>query len=83
MANVRFSEAYIHFALIYTKYYIFLVLPIKDLINENFDPTTTFKLETGTKPSVSHFRVLFRPHVVWKATEHVEKQVLNIYHQAP
>ena len=27
----------------------------KNLINEDGDPTTPFKLATGTKPSVSHF----------------------------
>ena len=37
----------------------FMVLPIKDLINEDGDPTTPHKLATGKKPSVSHLRVLF------------------------
>ena len=66
----------------YTTDHIFTVLPIKDLINEDVDPTTPHKLETGTKPAVSHLRVLFCPCVVRKATEHVEKNTLNMCHQA-
>ena len=54
----------------YTTDHIFPVLPIKDLINEDGDPTTPFKLVTGMKPSVSHLRVLFCPCVVRKATAH-------------
>ena len=46
------------------------------------NPTTPYKLATGTKPSVSHLRVLFRPCVVRKATEHVETKALNMRHQA-
>ena len=38
----------------YTTDHIFPVLPIKDLINEDGDPTSTYKLATGTKPSLSH-----------------------------
>ena len=56
MLYARVSEAYIHFALMYTKDHIFLVLPIKDLINKNGDPTTPHNLVTCTKPSVSHLR---------------------------
>ena len=59
MVNTRVSEAYIHFALIYTTYHIFTVLSIKDLINKDVDQTTPHKLATGTKPSVSHLRLLF------------------------
>ena len=43
----------------------FLFLPIKDLINEDVDPTTPFKLVTYTKPSVSHLRVIFF-HVLYR-----------------
>ena len=82
MVNARVSEAYINFVLMYTTYHIFLVLPIKDIINKDGDPTTPFKLATGTKPSVSHLRVLFCPCVVWKATTHVQKKELNMHHQA-
>ena len=82
MVHSRVSEAYIHFALMYTTYHIFPVLPIKDLINEDGDPATPHKLATGTKPSVSNLRVLFCPCVVRKATVHVETKALNMRHQA-
>ena len=62
--------------------HIFPVLPIKDLINEDGDPKTPHKLATGTKPSVSHLRVLFCPCVVRKSTAHVETKKLNMRHQA-
>ena len=62
--------------------HIFPVLPIKDIINEDGDPTTPHKLETGAKPSVSYLRVLFYPCVVRKATAHVETKALNMRHQA-
>ena len=68
MVHARVLEVYVHFALIYTTDHIFPVLTIKDLINEDGDPTTPHKLATGTKPSVSHLRVLFCPCVVRKAT---------------
>ena len=61
---------------------IFPVLPIKDLINEDRDLTTPHKLETGTKTSVSHLRVLFCPCAVRKDTVHVETKTLNMRHQA-
>ena len=61
---------------------IFPVLPIKDLLNENGDPTTSFKLATGMKYSISHLRVLFCPCVARKATAHVGTKVLNMCHQA-
>ena len=66
----------------YTTDHIFLLLPIKDLINKDGDPTTPQKLATCTKPSVSHIRVLFCPCVVRKATAHVETKTLNMRHQA-
>ena len=40
MVHARVSEAYIHFALMYTINHIFPVLPIKDIINEDGDTTT-------------------------------------------
>ena len=82
MVHATGLEAYIHFSFMYTTYHIFLVLPIKYLINEDGDPTTPFKLSTGTKPSVSHSRVLFCPCVVRKFTAHVDKKALNMRHQA-
>ena len=66
----------------YTTDHIFSVLPIKDLINEDGNPTTPHKLATGTKPSVSHLRVLFCPCVVRKSTAHVETKTLNMRYQA-
>ena len=52
MVHARVPEVYVHFALMYRTDNIFLVLPIKDLINQDGDLTTPFKLATGTKPSV-------------------------------
>ena len=66
----------------YRTYHIFPVIPIKDLINKDNNPTTSFKLATGTKPSVSHLRVLFCPCVVRKSTAHVDRKALNMSHQA-
>ena len=82
MVHARVSESYVHLSLMYTTDRIFPVLPIKYLINEDGDPTTPHKLATGTKPSVSHLRVLFCPCVIRKATEHVETKALNMRHQA-
>ena len=82
MVHARVSEAYIHFVLLYTTYHIFPVLTIKDMINEDGDPTTTFKLATGKKPSLSHLHVLFCPCGVQKATAHVGTTALNMCHQA-
>ena len=50
MVHAIVSEVYVHFALMYTTDHIFLVMPIKDLINEDGDPTTPHKLATGIKP---------------------------------
>ena len=44
MVNAKVLEAYIHFELMYTTYHIYLVLPIKDPMNEDVDQTTPFKL---------------------------------------
>ena len=82
IVHERFSEVYIHFALMYTTYHIFLFIPIKDLINEDSDPTTPYKIATGTKPSVSHLRVLFCLCVVQKDTAHVGTKALDMRHQA-
>ena len=82
MIHTRVTELYFHFALMYTTGHIFPVLPIKDLINEDGDPTKPHELATGMKPSVSHLRVLFCPCVVRKATAHVETNTLNMCHQS-
>ena len=60
MVHARVLEVYVHFALVYTIDHIFLVLPIKDLINEDGDLIRPHKLETGTKPfSVTFICVIF------------------------
>ena len=82
MVHDRVPEVYVHFALMYMTNNIFPVLPMKDLINKYGDPTTPHKLATGTKPSVSHLRVLFCLCVVRKATGHVETKTLNMRNQA-
>ena len=80
MVHARVPKVYVHFTLIYTTDHIFLVLPIKDLINKDGDPTTPHKLATGTKPSVFHLRLLFCPCVVRKAMEKITRvnETLNV-----
>ena len=70
MVQVRVSEAYTHFAFMYTTDHIFTVLPIKYLINKDGNLTTPFKIATGTKPSVSHLHVLFF-HVLYRKVLHM------------
>ena len=82
MVHARVLEVYIHFSLMYTTDHIFLVLPIKDLTNEDGDPTTLYKLATCIKPSVSHLHMLFFPCVVRKATAHVGTKALSMRRQA-
>ena len=77
MVNAIFLEAYIHFALIYTADNIFPVLPIKDLINKDGKPTTSFKLATDMKPSITHLHVLFCPGVLQKATSRIGTKALK------
>ena len=74
-----FIIVYSFFINVYDRSY-FPVLPIKYLINKDADLTMPFKLATGTKPSVSHLRVLFFSCVVWKSTSHVDKMALNVRH---
>ena len=45
--TLRKMEEYIHFALMYTTYHNFPVLPIKYLINKDALPTTPFNIVTG------------------------------------
>ena len=82
MVHVRVLEAYINFALMYTEDHISMLLTIKDLINEDSEPPTPYKLATGMKPSTSHLHVLFCPCVVKKSTPHVGTKALNMRHQA-
>ena len=51
-------------------------------MDEDRDLNTTFKLVTGTKPSVSNLRVLFCPCDVQKATAHVVTKEFNMCHQS-
>ena len=81
MVHARVLEVYIHFALMYRTDHIFPVIQIKYLINEYDHATTPFKIEAGTKPAVSHLRVLFCPCVVRKATAHVDKKTINMRYQ--
>ena len=78
MVHARVPEVYVHFTLMYMTDHIYPVLPIKDIIKEDGDPTTPHKLATGKKPSVSHLRVLFCSCAVRKATEHVETKTLKM-----
>ena len=50
MVHTTVPEVYVHLTLMYTTDHIFLILPIKDIINEDGDPTMPHKLATGTKP---------------------------------
>ena len=65
MVHTRVPEVYVYFTLMYTTNYIFPVLPIKDLINEDGYSTKPHKLATGTKPSVSHYSCYF-VHVLYE-----------------
>ena len=82
MVHAIFLELYIHFSLMYKTNNIFLVLPIKDLLNKDGDQTITFKLATGTKNLVSHLRVLFFTVVMRKSTAHVGTKVSDMRQQA-
>ena len=53
----------------------------KNLVNQDGEPTTPYKLETGTKTSVSNICALLCPCVVQKETEYVDTKTLNIRHQ--
>ena len=66
----------------YTTHRIFPVLSIKHLINQYGESTTSHKLSTGKKTSVSNLCVLFRPYVVQKKTAHVDRKALNMCHQS-
>ena len=59
MVHAQVLEYYIHFALTYIADHILPVLPIKDLINEDGEPATQFKLVMGTKPSILYLHILF------------------------
>ena len=62
--------------------YIFHVLPIKHLVNQDGEPTTAYKLTTGKKYLVSNPHVLFCLCVVWKYTAHLDTKALNMIYQS-
>ena len=82
MVQARVSDKYIHIALMYTADHIFPVLPIKHLVTQDGEPTTTQKIWTSTKPSVSHLHVLLCSCVVQKATAYVDTKALNMCHES-
>ena len=59
MVHARVPEVYVHFALMYTADHIFPVLPIKDLINKDGNPTMPHKLATGTVDAYSNIPKLY------------------------
>ena len=81
MVHAQVFDLYINFELMYTTDNIFPVLPIKHLLNQDGEPDTPHKLETGTKLSVSNPRVLLCPCDVLKATANVDTKELNMHHQ--
>ena len=70
MVHSRVLEAYINFTLMYTVEHIFLVLPIKDLINEDGEPTTPSNLATGTNLQYRIYMFYF-VHVLYKKLLHL------------
>ena len=76
IVHARVLEAYIHFTRMYTTDHIFPHLPIHDMINEDSNLTTPFKLATGTKPSVSHLHIIFF-HVLYIQLHHTVKKVVE------
>ena len=65
----------------FTNGHISPVLPIKHLVNQDWEPTTPHKLATGKKTLASNLCVLFCPSILRKATAHVDTKALNMRHQ--
>ena len=82
IVHAQVLGAYIYSVLIFTADHILLVLPIQKLINKDGNPTTQFKLVTGTKHSILCLRILFCTCVEQKYNAHVGTKALNIHHQA-
>ena len=59
MVHAQVLDEYIPFESMYMTDHIFSVLPIKHLVNQDGEPTTPPKLETGTKTELSNLRILF------------------------
>ena len=66
----------------YTTDHKFPVIPIKNLVDHDSEPTMTHKLATGKKTSVSNLRVLFCLCGVQKVTSHVDTKELNTCNQS-
>ena len=73
MVHARVPEAYVHFTLRYTTYNIFPVLPIKDLINEDGDPTSPHKLQQ-VQNLQCHIYVFYFVHVLYGKLRHTLRQ---------
>ena len=61
--HAQVSEEYIHFALMYTADHIFPILPIKNLVNQDGEPTMPHKLVTVTKTLASNL-IFYSVHVI-------------------
>ena len=72
MVHTQVSDENIHFALMYTNDNIFTVLPIKQLVNQDGEPTTPHKLKIGTKSSVSNLPGF--SHVLYEKQLHTLSQ---------
>ena len=66
----------------YTTDNIFPVQPIKHLVDQDGEPATPHKLETGKKPSVSNLQVLLCPCIVKNSTAHVDTKALKMCHHS-
>ena len=62
--------------------HIITVPPIKHLVNNYGEPTTSHKLATGKEPSVKNLRVLLFLCILQKATSHFDTKLLNMHHQS-
>ena len=82
MVHPRVSDEYIHFSLMYSTHYVFTVISMKHLVNQDREPTMPQELSTGTKPSVSNLCVLFCTYVVQNSNAYVDTKALNMYHQS-
>ena len=58
------------------------VIPIKNLVNQDSEPSKPHKLETGMEPSVSKVHILFCLCVLQNATAHMDTNALNMRHKS-
>ena len=57
-------------------------IPIKQLVNQDSEPTIPHKLETGTKPSIIKLTCFIFPCVVQNTTAHFKTKAVNVRHQS-